>query len=47
MASINLRVLAAPSKEAKFQVLTVAPVVLGGKSISAPLPSPFVVGIEP
>ena len=47
MAIINLRVLAAPSPEARFQVLTVAPVVLGGKSISAPLPSPFVVGIEP
>lgn len=47
MASISLRVLAAPSREAQFQVLTVAPVALGGKSISAPLPPPFVVGIEP
>lgn len=47
MASINLRVLAAPGKEGSFKVLALSPVALGGKNINAPLPEPFVVGIEP
>jgi general secretion pathway protein D len=47
MATINLRVLGAPGKEAPFKVLALSPVALGGKSINAPLPAPFVVGIEP
>lgn len=47
MASINLRVLAAPGKEAPFKVLALSPVAQGGKSINTPLPAPFVVGIEP
>ena len=47
MASINLRVLAAPGKEGSFEVRALSPVALGGKNINAPLPAPFVVGIEP
>lgn len=47
VATVNLRVLAAPRKAAQVQVLTLAPVELGGKSISAPIPAPFSVDITP
>jgi general secretion pathway protein D len=46
MANVNLKVLAASAQSAALQVLTVSPVVLGGKSINSPLPPAFVVEIE-
>lgn len=47
VATVNLRATAAASADARVQLLTVAPVAQGGKAVSAPLPSPLVIGINP
>lgn len=47
LATLNLRVLAAPTPETRLQLLTIAPVGLGGRSVSAPLPAPQVIVIQP
>ena len=47
LATASLRVVSAPGKPAQFQVLTLAPVTLGGKNINAPMPAPFLVDIAP
>lgn len=43
MAAINFRVLAAATPETRVQLLTIAPVGLGGRSIASPLPLPHIV----
>lgn len=47
VATVNLRVIAAPNPETRLQLLTISPVVLGGRGISAPLPPPHVLNISP
>ena len=46
-ATINFRVKSAATPEARLQVLTVAPIALGGRGVSAPLPLPHVITIAP
>ena len=45
LASINFRVVAATTPETQIQLLTAAPIGLGGTSIAAPLPAPHVIRI--
>ncbi|MBI2745210.1 MAG: general secretion pathway protein GspD [Burkholderiales bacterium] len=47
VATVNLRATAAASADARVQLLTAAPVAQGGKAVSAPLPSPLVIGVAP
>jgi general secretion pathway protein D len=48
VATLNLRVLAAPDGgETRLQLLTLTPAVVGGRSISASLPPPLVIKINP
>lgn len=44
-ATVNMRVIAATTAETRLQLLTVAPIALGGRSVSAPLPPPHVITI--
>lgn len=46
-ATINLKAIAASSTGSRLQLLTISPVVLGGKSINSPLPVPHVITISP
>lgn len=45
MATINFRVGAAVTPETRIQLLTVAPIGLGGRSVAAPLPPPHTVQV--
>ena len=45
LATINFRVAAAVSPETQVQLLTIAPIGLGGRSIAAPLPPPHAIRI--
>jgi general secretion pathway protein D len=47
LAVINFRVLAAVTPETRVQLLTIAPVGLGGRSVAAPLPLPHIVQVNP
>ncbi|MDZ4075211.1 MAG: cohesin domain-containing protein [Hylemonella sp.] len=47
VATVNLRATAAASADARVQLLSMAPVAQGGKAVSAPLPSPLVIGVAP
>ncbi|MBI2745260.1 MAG: general secretion pathway protein GspD [Burkholderiales bacterium] len=47
VATVNLRATAAAGADARVQLLTAAPVAQGGKAVSAPLPSPLVIGVVP
>jgi general secretion pathway protein D len=47
IATINFRVVAATSHETRIQLLTISPIALGGRGISAALPAPHVVSITP
>ena len=47
VATINLRVVAAPTPETRLQLLTISPIVLGGRGISAPLPLPHTISVSP
>jgi general secretion pathway protein D len=47
IATLNLRVTSAATPEARLQVLTVAPIALGGRGVTAPLPLPHVITISP
>lgn len=46
-ATINLKAIAASTTGSRLQLLTISPVVLGGKGINAPLPAPHFVTISP
>lgn len=46
-ATINLKAIAASTTGSRIQLLTVSPIVLGGKNINAPMPAPHVVTITP
>ena len=46
-ATINLKAIAANSTGSRLQLLTISPIVLGGKNINTPLPLPHVVTISP
>jgi general secretion pathway protein D len=45
IATVNLKIIGSNSAEARLQLLTISPVVLGGKGINAPLPLPHVIRI--
>ena len=45
VATINFRVAAAANPETQVQLLTIAPIGLGGRSIAAPLPPPHAIRI--
>ena len=47
VATVNLRVVAAPTPETRLQLLTISPIVLGGRGISAPLPLPHTISVSP
>jgi general secretion pathway protein D len=47
IATINLRVLAATAPETRLQLLTISPIVLGGRGIASPLPLPHVITLSP
>ena len=47
VATLNFRVVGASSPETRLQLLTISPIVLGGRSISAPLPLPHVIRLSP
>lgn len=46
-ATINLKAIAASTAGSRLQLLTISPVVLGGKGINSPVPLPHVVTISP
>jgi general secretion pathway protein D len=46
-ATINLKAIAAANTGSRIQLLTVSPIVLGGKGISTPVPAPYIVNISP
>jgi general secretion pathway protein D len=46
IATVNFKIIASSSSEARLQLLTISPVVLGGKGINAPLPLPHVIRIS-
>jgi hypothetical protein len=45
IATINFRVTATVAPETQVQLLTVAPISVGGRSIAAPLPPPHAIRI--
>jgi general secretion pathway protein D len=48
IATLNLRILATPpGGNTRLQLLTIAPIMLGGRSLSAPLPPPYEIKINP
>jgi general secretion pathway protein D len=47
IATVNFRVVAATSPETRLQLLTVSPIVLGGRGIASPLPLPHVITLSP
>lgn len=47
IATINFRVIAATAPEAKIQLLTISPIALGGRGVSASLPQPHLISIAP
>ena len=47
VATLNFRVVGASSPETRLQLLTISPIVLGGRSITTPLPSPHVIRLSP
>jgi general secretion pathway protein D len=47
IATVNLRVVAATNPETRLQLLTISPIVLGGRGIVAPLPLPHVITLSP
>ena len=46
IATVNFKIIASNNSENRVQLLTISPVVLGGKGISAPLPLPHVIRIS-
>jgi general secretion pathway protein D len=46
-ATINVKAIAASSTGSRLQLLTISPVILGGKGINAPVSAPHVVTISP
>jgi general secretion pathway protein D len=47
VATVNFKVVAAPEPETRLQLLTISPIVLGGRGITAPLPLPHVIALNP
>jgi general secretion pathway protein D len=47
IATANFRVVAATSPETRLQLLTISPIVLGGRGIASPLPLPHVITLSP
>ena len=47
IATINFKLIAANNPETRLQLITISPLVLGGRSITAPLPLPHVISIAP
>jgi general secretion pathway protein D len=47
IATVNFRVVAAPEAETRLQLLTISPIVLGGRGITAPLPLPHTITLSP
>ncbi len=47
IATVNFRVVAAPEPETRLQLLTISPIVLGGRGITAPLPLPHTITLSP
>lgn len=46
-ATINFRVNAAPTAETRVQLLTIAPIGLGGRAVAAPAPPPHILQLSP
>jgi general secretion pathway protein D len=47
IVTVNFKLIAANTSETGLQLITIAPLVLGGRSITTPLPLPHVIGISP
>ena len=47
VATLNFRVVGASNPETRLQLLTISPIVLGGRSITAPLPLPHTIRLTP
>ena len=47
VATLNFRVVGASSPETRLQLLTISPIVLGGRSITTPLPLPHTIRLTP
>jgi general secretion pathway protein D len=47
IATVNFRVVSASEPETRLQLLTISPIVLGGRGITAPLPLPHVITLSP
>lgn len=47
IATVNFKLIAASNPETRLQLITISPLVLGGRSITAPLPLPHVISIAP
>jgi general secretion pathway protein D len=47
IATVNFKLIAANNPETRLQLITISPLVLGGRSITAPLPLPHVISIAP
>ena len=46
-ATINLKAISASAAGSRLQLLTISPVVLGGKSINSPIPAPHTITVSP
>ena len=47
IATVNFKLIAANTPETRVQLITISPVVQGGRGITAPLPLPHVISIAP
>ncbi|UXH76058.1 secretin N-terminal domain-containing protein [Roseateles amylovorans] len=47
VVTLNLKVIGAPSAETRLQLLAINPTATGGRSVTAPLPTPLVVVLQP
>jgi general secretion pathway protein D len=46
IATVNFKVVAASTPDTRLQLLTISPIVLGGRGITAPLPLPHVISLS-
>lgn len=47
IATVNFKLIAVNNPETRVQLITISPLVLGGRGINAPLPLPHVISIAP
>ncbi len=47
VVTLNLKVIGAPSAETRLQLLAINPTATGGRPVTAPLPTPLVVVLQP